>query len=336
MASASTAASSSSSALAAETRPDAGPLPAKVGEIGYRGDVDNQQRQVAPAEGSSLPERHPADREHSSPPATDSAAPSTEPTTDASSTHSKRSISSFLSSKNLPRYGGVSLANILLLILQTVIFSGTIAGWVMASKFMSKSSGSSDDSGDNQSNGGGMSFSSGGAAIFVHVAFAVASFAQLLLLERRIFRIRIQRYMHLHPGEVLPTSLSRTALGRSALPLAPWQRAPIPTYAATLAADGIGTGDVEDSEIARPPPPVYGATRGSMLLLAGFMRESLRAQAREHEVDRRSHMSTRSDRPVSFVSRDEDWEERRDAERARRVEETLARLEDGRGASDSR
>ena len=38
----------------------------------------------------------------------------------------------------------------------------------------------------------------------------------------------------------------------------------------------------------------------------------------------------RSDRPISFMSRDEEWETRRDADHARRIEEALAALEDSR------
>jgi hypothetical protein len=113
--------------------------------------------------------------------------------------------------------------------------------------------------------------------------------------------------------------------------VAPWTRPPLPTYAAALASSGVGTGDVEDVEIAQPPPPAYGQTRGSTLILAGFLRNSLRAQAHEYEGDRGSTTSERNDRPISFVSLDEDWEVRRDADRARRIEEALAALENPAG-----
>jgi len=113
--------------------------------------------------------------------------------------------------------------------------------------------------------------------------------------------------------------------------VAPWTRPPLPTYAAALASSGVGTGDVEDVEIAQPPPPAYGQTRGSRLILAGFLRNSLRAQAHEYEEDRASTTSERNDRPISFVSLDEDWEVRRDADRARRIEEALATLENPAG-----
>jgi hypothetical protein len=107
----------------------------------------------------------------------------------------------------------------------------------------------------------------------------------------------------------------------------------LPTYAAALAESGAGTGDVEDGLIAAPPPPAYGKTRGSMVLLSGPMSATLRAQARQARESvgsgsRESVLGESSSRPMSYVSRDEDWEERADAERARRLEETLARLEE--------
>lgn len=50
--------------------------------------------------------------------------------------------------------------------------------------------------------------------------------------------------------------------------LAPWSRPPLPTYA--NAVGFRGTGDVEDAQIAGAPPPEYGNTRGSTLLLSTF------------------------------------------------------------------
>jgi hypothetical protein len=143
--------------------------------------------------------------------------------------------------------------------------------------------------------------------------------------------VRAERYGFKHPGEMLPTSLQRGPSANASMPVAPWSRPALPTYAAALASSGVGTGDVEDVEIAAPPPPAYGQTRGSTLILAGFLRNSLRAQAREFEGNRASTMSGRNDRPISFVSQDEEWEVRRDADRARRIEEALAVLENARG-----
>ncbi|TFK52165.1 hypothetical protein OE88DRAFT_1657262 [Heliocybe sulcata] len=166
------------------------------------------------------------------------------------------------------------------------------------------------------------------AAIFVHVAFAVITLSQILFLERSIFRLRAERYMHLHPGATLPRSMHLVPSSNSGrLAFAPWNRPPLPTYAAALAESGVGTGDVEDNAIAVDPPPLYGNTRGSMLLLSGYMRTSLRAQAREGR--RESQMSEAGDRPLSYMSHDSEWEVVMDAARARRLEQTLSRLEFG-------
>lgn len=162
------------------------------------------------------------------------------------------------------------------------------------------------------------------SSIFVHVVFAVGVLGQLLFLERRVYRVRAERYAYLHPGEILPTSRGRAMVG-SNMAYAPWHRPPLPTYAAALAQSGVGTGDVEDHIIAQPPPPAYGHTRGSTLLLAGFLRDSLRAQRPTSAATNRTGISHMS-RPASYRSTDDQWEEIEDAERARRLEETLARL----------
>lgn len=137
----------------------------------------------------------------------------------------------------------------------------------------------------------------------------------------------------------------------TAMAFAPWNRPPLPTYAAALAQSGFGTGDVEDNIIAVPPPPAYGHTRGSTLLLAGFMSENLRSQRmRERMRSDGVPVSARSSwvnvgydyasdddsdggrsRPVSYKSHDSSWEHTLDAHRALRLEETLARLEEGGG-----
>jgi len=207
-----------------------------------------------------------------------------------------------------------------------------VIGWVFSALALS-SSGTSKAPPPGQINGQDTSqdnSDSGTSYVFVHVAFAIIALAQLVFIERRIFRVRAERYGSKHPGEMLPNSLrrGRTGPNNASMPVAPWSRPPLPTYAAALASSGVGTGDVEDVVIAQPPPPAYGKTRGSTLLLAGYLRNSLRVQAREFEQDRRaSGMSVRSDRPTSFVSQDEEWEVRRDADRARRIEEALEALE---------
>jgi len=112
--------------------------------------------------------------------------------------------------------------------------------------------------------------------------------------------------------------------------LAPWNRPPLPTYAAALGVRG--TGDVEDNIIAAPPPPAYGNTRGSTLLLANLFRSSSRAQSRRSVQSRPSSGQTSRDvrasnnsvRPISYDAS----EHLSDVERAQALEEALATLED--------
>lgn len=102
---------------------------------------------------------------------------------------------------------------------------------------------------------------------------------------------------------------------------------------------GIGTGDVEDNQIAVVPPPAYGNTRGSTLLLAGFISSELQEQsrlAREARGERSSQTTVASvksnetptgSRPLSYVTVDSEWDARCDMSRATYLAETLARLE---------
>lgn len=337
-ASSSTSSSSSTAPVQEEVRPQAGPLPSKQGEIGYREELHGQNLQGGSAEGDNrsivvpLPARHPEDRDahdeaHTDVPLTPAMATSltSQPVgipSDASSTHSsmgKRSIISFLKPCNVPTYGGIRLTTLLLFISQTSILCGTIAAWVLVVMHINAQTKKSNA----QAGNNGMSSS----IIFVHVVFAVAFLAQLIFFERRLFRLRAERYSFLHPGEMLPTSRRQST--DTNMGFAPWSRPPLPTYAAALAQNGHGTGDVEDNIIAIPPPPAYGNTRNSRLLLQGFLRNSLRAQRPVSVHSQMSQTSQSGERPLSYVSQDSQWQEIQDAARARKLEETLSRLEEG-------
>jgi hypothetical protein len=340
MASTNAVASSSSTILTQEVRPQAGPIPSKRGEIGFVEGVHEQEIQE-PSQSidqAPLPARHPADSRVPTPiqdPVNGAPSPSGTfqvPSDESSITDvGKRS---FLRHKRLPIFMGIQFTTLVLLGVQLALFTGTVIGWVFAAIALPNNSSSSappPSAGPANNGSTPPQDNSSASHIFIHVAFAILALGELVLIERRIFRVRAERYAFKHPGEMLPTSLQRGHSANASMPVAPWHRPPLPTYAAALASSGVGTGDVEDVEIAQPPPPAYGQTRGSTLILAGFLRNSLRAQAREYEQSRASTMSGRDDRPISFVSRDEDWEERRDADRARRIEEALAALENARG-----
>jgi hypothetical protein len=337
MASINTVASSSFTTLTQEVRPQAGPIPSKRGEIGFIEGVHEQaQGPSQTIDQAPLPARHPADTPVTTPfenPANEAPPPPSgifgSPPDDSPITDVDKH--SFLRHKRLPVFMGIQSTTLVLLGTQLALFTGTVIGWVFAAIALSSSSPPPPPPppgvGSNapQDNPAG----AGAAHVFVHVAFAVLALTQLLLIERRIYRVRAERYAFKHPAE-MPRGSLRRGHSVSSMPVAPWHRPPLPTYAAALASSGVGTGDVEDVDIAQPPPPAYGQTRGSRLILAGFLRNSLRAQAREYEQDRVSTVSGRGDRPISFVSQDEDWEVRRDADRARRIEEALAVLENTR------
>ncbi|KAL0960781.1 hypothetical protein HGRIS_005802 [Hohenbuehelia grisea] len=309
--------------------PQAGPLPSKRGEIGFMAGVHLERPRSAHIE-QQMPERHPADRRSPSPTAgNDSELTSTTPrnnptpatsTTDASSISKKKRILHFFKGSRLPSYGGLRLTTLLIFFGQICLIAGTITAWVVAVRRVKP--------GANQT---GPQMQGTSSFIFVHVVFAIATLGQLLFLERRVFRLRAERYMYLHPGAILPTSYHGmdSNIDPAIIALSPWNRPPLPTYAAALQQSGAGTGDVEDHMIAAPPPPAYGNTRGSTLLLSGFLRQSLRAQRPLSVHSQRSveRSIAPGERPVSYASQDGQWEEICDAERARRLEQTLSRLE---------
>ena len=363
------ASSSAAEVVDEPPRPQAGPLPRKRGEIGFveglhdRGDVSAQ----ASASATSLPSRHPADRD--APPSasapngaaagtsTSAGEPPRSPSPNGSTnTTGKRSLISFLRPKRVPTIAGLRVTSLAILIFQLCLFGGTIAGWVILVQHMQNSrssppsppdpsSDSSTDPGTGTDNGN-TALSQVSSQIFVHVAFGITCLAELIFIERSVFRLRAERYAYVHPGEVLPRSSRPSQETSTAMAFAPWNRPPLPTYAAALAQSGVGTGDVEDNIIAIPPPPAYGNTRGSTLLLAGFMSDALRSQrprssasaasaatraSRQSWLDvrRAGNGADEEDRPKSYMSVDPEWEEICDADRALRLEETLARLEEG-------
>jgi hypothetical protein len=322
---------------------EAGPLPTKHGEIGFDEHVTAEAARASSSSPMNLPARHPEDRGDATEPTatpaptSDNSTPSnnsTPPTTDASSTtpsmHQRRFLK-FLDKKKIPTYWGLRITTVLILMLQLSILGGTIAGWVLTLKKVAAGEA------DEQSQLMGSS-----SAIFIHAVFGIAVLAQLIFLERRLFMLRAQRYTFKHPGQIIPSSRFQGSGQDPGFAWGPWNRPPLPTYAAALAESGVGTGDVEDHLIAQPPPPAYGTTRGSTLILQGFLRNSLLAQrppSVHTQASRRnsgnSLHSAPGDRPLSYRSTDSGWEVIQDAERARMLEQTLSSLERPRPAAPS-
>ncbi|KAF8510524.1 hypothetical protein BU17DRAFT_55298 [Hysterangium stoloniferum] len=314
------------------------PLPRKVarlvGEIGYS--AETQELDVAdadPNEGLNAAEadarngRHPADTSNLHlPQRTDASLPgSSNPnnsttTLNTTTTPAKRIFFIRTSPVWSKQCGGISVKTMIRFTIVIVILGGSIIGWVFGDRAFSRA-----DVSQNRKI----------SPILMHLFFSILVLILLITLERCIFRMRVERYVYLHPGQVLPSHRRRARaaneLDPSRMALAPWNRPPLPTYAAALGVRG--TGDVEDNIIAAPPPPAYGNTRGSTLLLATFLRNSvngarshLSVQSRQSQSNmRRSGASVRS-LPVSY----DESEHHSDVERARILEETLAKLEDNR------
>ena len=229
-----------------EPSPHAGPSPLKRGEIGFvecSHDAPNQTEDDHVQLPSPLPARHPADRVYFPSP-TDPVEEEGIPQRAPSSTSTKST------KKNVQSF---QLTTFMSFSIQILVLGGTVVVWVHAAK-LAKANHAPQNS-------------AASSATFVHALFVMAVIVQLILLERRLFRLRAERYC-CHPDEVSRHRRSPSST-ESIISSAPWNRPPLPTYAAALTLTGAGTGDVEDHLIAVLPPPAYGNIRGSTLLLSG-------------------------------------------------------------------
>lgn len=323
---ASTASSSARPAIGAH---DTDSLPRKVGELGWPAagqDASSTTALTEQAPESDITEQvqqssSVSERSQATPAPSATAAASTI-SLPSTVQHKRKGILVRLTSSHAPPlvYGlhGPSVIRFAIIVLS---ICATITGWVLTAIHLSAAGVKNDDNNTNT-----LQQMAGTMSIFIHVAFAVAVLIEIIFLERAVFQLRAERWLHLHPGETLPLNRggrSAAGSGPGGLNLAPWNRPSLPTYAAALGYRG--TGDVEDDAIIAPPPPAYGNTRGSVLLLAGALR---RFSSRTSNPNQWLNVQQVPDsRPASYVSARFDGEVRDDAARARELEHTLAQLE---------
>jgi len=252
----------------------------------------------------------------------------------------------------MPYIWGIELPTLIRLAFTIVILVGIIITWALTVVFVSKQSKSPPprppgNNGDQDGNddtpppnpGSNPPFSMTQNAIFIHAGFGILTLILLLLLERAVFIVRAERYAFKHPN----ANGHRRRIGvRGGVALAPWNRPPLPTYASAMGY--TGTGDVEDAQIAGPPPPEYGNTRGSTLLLSTYLgglqpeRNVGDGENRAHErvAGRRADVEVAvPERAVSRTSRLSSLSIQEDAGRARRLEQALNALEGSQQSSNA-
>jgi len=344
------ASTASSSRIVPVQARQADPLPPKVGEFGYglpvqetdlagpsseEHDEDASADNMHDVELNDRVGRHPADRpyraasEHSA--AASSASLASTSTAAIPKPPKHRSLFFRLtSSRGPPLLRGMYGPSLLRVVAILLALAGVITGWVLTVSHLNgiaaasqSSSSSSSGSNTDDDDSSVVPIMPGATFIFVHIAFAVGVLLLLVFLERATYQLRAERWRFQHPGESLPRR--EFPAGGGGIGIAPWNRPPLPTYAAALGH--IGTGDVEDAAIAVAPPPMYGQTRGSTLLLSSLMPAGLRRVSAQSTS---SSMTARErDRPVSYRETDEEADAISDAMRARQLEISLARLEEG-------
>ncbi|KAF8755240.1 hypothetical protein RHS01_05726 [Rhizoctonia solani] len=302
-------------------RAEAGPLPTKQGELGYvpssvvppqaPNEDTNQLR-------SEVTTQHPADHIPSPP------------------SILLQTVSS--NAKASPNYPRRAVKTVLRVVFTTFVLIAAVVGWIVTvvrmnawdkkgSVFAPPPQSISSEEG-NKSNADApppdpfdqMTHSS---LVFVHVAFGASVLFLLLMLERAVYRFRAERYAHLHPEEMAAATEVNREMG-----LSPWNRPPLPSYAAALGVRG--TGDVEDNVIAAPPPPEYGNTRGSTLLLTSHHLAGSQSRSSSTSQPRDENRQDVLGRPIQDWSRPVSYAEDEMRENLRRsldLEAALARLE---------
>ena len=204
----------------------ADPLPTKRGEIGYRESPNPPVPSNAGPESdvtahrTSIPARHPADREPGPAPSEPGSFPIANTNGNqsvAGSQPSSRPIFAFFEPK-CTKFG-VRVSTILLLVTQGSLLLFTIALWIILATLVLPPS---------------VAGRKIATSVFAHVTFVICTIVEAIIFERLLFRYRAERYAMLHAGEAFPDSFNRGAQVSTRLAFAPWNRPSLPTVSLVL------------------------------------------------------------------------------------------------------
>jgi hypothetical protein len=318
-------------------RPQADPLPRKIGELGSPQDaavtsVSSELSGASAVDDDMILRPHPAESSSHLPIPEPSISTASLP--GSLSTPSTRSpkpkvptIVKFLRNRSanspMPMIYGIRLSTLLRLFFLVFAFTGIVVAWILTVVLVKGSKGPPASDGQTSHNGA-IPSSMNASIIFIHIGFGVTTLLLGILLERATFIARAERYNFVHRSD----SNSGSGVGPPGITFVPWNRPSLPTYANALGYRG--TGDVEDNYIAPLPPPEYGNTRSSTLLMSALYPQ----YPQERPTSYTSRISAGSGGRVGHSDDDDGGAAEGDsvadyARRARMLEEALATLECG-------
>ncbi|KAF9516440.1 hypothetical protein BS47DRAFT_663132 [Hydnum rufescens UP504] len=249
------------------------PLPRKPGELGYSRNVSTtatpSQSSDANDEDDTVLRPHPAESSSHLPIPDASTSTASPPMSSYTSPARSQKTNAFSIVKlfrgqspnsPVPVIYGIRLSTLLRLLFIAVAQIGAIIAWALTIIII-KAPGGRDEQ-----NGASMFSGLNTPVLFIHIGFGVTTLLLGILLERAIFIVRAERYRFLHRSDLGsgPDAGAPPEVG-----FVPWNRPNLPTYVNALGYRG--TGDVEDHYIAPAPPPEYGNTRGSILLMSTLL-----------------------------------------------------------------
>lgn len=161
------------------------------------------------------------------------------------------------------RLGGICNNTISRICYLVLIVGVLAAAWVLSVRAIEMSP---DPNQNGEQEGPGSSLSS---TVFIHIVFAISTLALLITLYQTVLQVLAERRAFAHPHDVLPRYNTYEADSDNYAPLRTRMR---PLWLSGTLREGR-TAPAVDADVPAmvgPPPPAYGRTRGSTLLLKGL------------------------------------------------------------------